>query len=211
MKKKNFLYFFIKRSFDIVLSLILIIVFSWLFLIILIINIFSTKGVPFYLDHRIGKDGKELKLYKFRSMYKDAQTHPEKYFNKEQLDKWSHERKVANDPRITKFGKFLRKTSIDEVPQIFCIFIGTMSFVGPRPIVRKEIDLNYSKEEQKIFLSAKPGLISNWGVNGRNNVSYVNKERQRLELEYFSKRSLLYDLKLMFKAIGVVISMKGAQ
>ena len=86
-----------------------------------------------------------------------------------------------------------------------------MSVIGPRPITQKEIDLQYKKEEQEILLSARPGLISNWGVNGRNDITYDNGQRQKLELEYFSKRSLGYDLKLLLKSIGVVISGKGAK
>ena len=170
-----------------------------------------TKGHPLYFDNRLKKNGKPFRLPKFRSMYKDAETHPEKYFTNEQLETWKKERKVDRDPRITPFGRFLRKSSLDELPQVFCIFIGKMSVVGPRPITQKELDANYTKEEQEVLMSTRPGLISNWGVNGRNNVAYDNGERQRLELEYFQKRSLWYDFKLIFKSIGVVLSGKGAK
>ena len=144
-------------------------------------------------------------------MYGDAQTNPEKYFNEEQMKQWKAERKVPNDPRLTGFGKFMRKTSIDELPQLFNIFIGQMSVVGPRPIIKSELEENYTKEQQEILLSARPGLISYWGVNGRNAVSYDGGRRQQLELEYFNKRGLFFDLGLIFKAIFVVISCKGAK
>ena len=209
--KKIVGYLFIKRLFDIVSSLLLAIILSWFLLIIMIINIFATHGAPFYGDQRVGQNGKSLKLLKFRSMYKDAESHPEKYLSPEQLQIWKKERKVDNDPRITKFGRFLRKSSIDELPQLFNIIAGQMSVVGPRPLNKKELELNYSGEDGKLLISVKPGLISNWGVNGRNNVTYETGERQRLELEYFKKRSLLYDLKLIFKATVVVIFCKGAQ
>ena len=211
MKKKSFIYFSIKRLFDIMSSFLFFIIISPFFLVILIINSFATKGAPIYVDKRIGKNGKEFGLLKFRSMYKDAQEHPEKYFNDEQMEQWNKERKVIGDPRITKFGRFLRNTSIDELPQVLNIFIGSMSVVGPRPVIRKELEDNYTKEQVDILLSARPGLISHWAVNGRNLIGYNTGERQKLELEYFEKRSLFYDLGMIFKAMFVVFKKKGAQ
>lgn len=209
--KKSFFYYLIKRLFDFVSSLALFLFLSPILLLILIINVFAVKGNPLYVDKRVGKNGKELNLLKVRSMFVDAETHPEKYFTEEQLTIWKKERKVDNDPRITKFGKFLRKTSLDELPQLLNIIAGSMSVVGPRPITVKELELNYNEEERVIFISARPGLISNWGVNGRNEVDYKSGERQKLELDYLNKRSIWYDLGLVFKAIGVVISCKGAK
>ena len=210
-KKKSWFYYFIKRLFDIISSLLLFLIISWFFLIILIINCFSTKGAPIYIDKRVGKNGKELNLLKFRSMYKDAQEHPEKYFSDAQMEQWKKERKVINDPRVTKFGRFLRKTSIDELPQLINIFVGSMSVVGPRPIVRKELDDNYTKEQIDLLLSARPGLVSYWAINGRNLIGYNTGERQKLELEYFEKRSLLFELKMIFQAMFITFKKKGAQ
>lgn len=204
-------YFAVKRLFDLVSSFLFLTVFSPVYLVLIIINLFATKGAAFYADERVGYKNRKTRILKFRSMYIDSETRPEKYLNEEQLKMWKTERKVPNDPRITKFGKFLRKSSLDELPQVFNIFIGQLSVIGPRPIVEKEFQENYTEEERELFVSAKPGLISNWGVNGRSNVDYKNGERQRLELEYFEKRSLMYDLKLMFKAVGVVLSGKGAK
>ena len=112
IKNNNLWYRFIKRTFDIFLSLFLILVLSPIILLILIINIFVTKGHPFYIDKRIGYKGKEIKIFKFRSMVNDSYD-LDKYLNNEQKEKWYSERKIINDPRITKFGKFLRKTSLD--------------------------------------------------------------------------------------------------
>jgi len=211
IKRKSEFYFIFKRLFDFISSILFFAVFSPLFILILLINCFCTKGHPFYVDMRVGKNGKILKLIKFRSMYIDAETCPEKYFGKEEYEMWKKERKVENDPRITKFGAFLRKSSLDELPQIFNIIMGSMSIVGPRPLVQTELKINYNEEQQKVFMNAKPGLISNWGVNGRNNITYDTGERQRLELEYYSKRSLWYDFKLIIKAVFVVLSRKGAR
>ena len=209
--KKSWLYYFVKRAFDIISSFLLFLIISWFFLAILIINTFATKGAPMYVDKRVGKNGKTLNLLKFRSMYKDAQEHPEKYFNDAQMEQWKKERKVIGDPRITKFGRYLRNTSIDELPQIINIFLGSMSVVGPRPIVEDELKLNYTEEQARLLLSARPGLVSNWAINGRNLIGYNTGERQKLELEYFEKRSLLYDLKMIFRALFITFKKKGAQ
>lgn len=197
--------------FDFVSSLVVsVLILPWL-LILLIINIIATKGAPIYFDERVGKNGRRIKIPKYRSMYKDANEHPEKYLNEDQLKQWKEERKVDNDTRITPFGRFLRKSSSDELLQLFCIIVGSMSVVGPRPITQKELDENFSEGEQKLLLSTRPGLVSNWGVNGRNLKTYNTGERQKLELDYFTKRSVLFDLKLMLKAVVAVLTRKGAQ
>ena len=205
------MYLFLKRAFDIVSSFLVLVAFSWLYLLLIIVNAIATKGAPFYYEERVGKGGKAFTLPKFASMYRDANTHPERYLNEEQMEQWKGERKIQDDPRITKLGKLLRKTSLDELPQVWCIFIGAMSVVGPRPIVREEMEEHYSPDEIEIYVSMRPGLISNWGVHGRNDVSYATGQRQRLELEYFEKRSLGYDLKLIFLAVPTVISCKGSR
>lgn len=211
MHKTNVLYLFLKRFFDLSSSFLFIIVFSWLYILILIVNLFATKGSPIYFDKRVGKNGKQLRTPKFRSMYRDANKNAKRYLNDEQYQEWKSEGKILNDPRITPFGRFLRKSSLDELPQIFVILFGKMSVVGPRPVTKNEIDVNYSKEESVRLLSVKPGLISNWGVNGRNDITYKDGKRQKLELEYLDKQSIFYDLKLILKSIGVVLSGKGAK
>ena len=204
-------YRFFKRFFDIVLSLIGLIVLLPFLLLITIIQVFVTKGHPIYPDKRIGKDGKEIKVLKFRSMYYDAETNIDKYLTPEQKEIWMRERKLDDDPRITKFGKILRKTSIDELPQLVNILFGTMSLVGPRPMSRREVEEHFTAEERRILFSARPGLTGHWQVSGRNEVDFESGERQKLELEYYSKRSFRFDTKILFKTIPVVLKARGAK
>lgn len=189
---------------DIVLSFFAIIFLSWLIVLIGIINLFVTRGKPFYLDPRVGLKGKPIKIIKFTSMKRDAEENPEKYLNRQQMRQWKKERKVDNDPRVTKFGNFLRKTSLDEIPQLFNIFIGTISIIGPRPITEREFDYNYTKEEREKILSVKPGLTGNWAVHGRNNSEYNNHLRQSLELEYVDKISFIKDVEIFFRTFAAI-------
>lgn len=210
-RKVSMFYYFVKRTWDIFFSIVLLLLASPLILIVLIVLAFSGNGTPIYSDKRVGKDGKTIKVFKFRSMYKDADDNPKKYLNDEQYEQFIKERKVDNDPRITKLGKIIRKTSIDELPQLFNILGGSMSAVGSRPITTQELEANYKEDQQKIFLSSRPGLTGWWQVSGRNNVEYYNGERQKLELEYFEKRSIGFDLKIMFKTIPAVLKHKGVK
>lgn len=204
-------YAFFKRAFDIVSSFLVICLLSWLLLILCIVVKLSSKGPIIFADKRIGKGGKEITVYKFRSMYVDAETNIEKYLSEEQRDTWLRERKLDDDPRITSVGKFIRKTSLDELPQLFNILFGSLSVVGPRPISQRELDENFSDYEKSILLMTRPGLTGYWQVYGRSNIDYKSGERQRMELEYFSKRSFSFDLKLIFKTIPVVLKHKGAK
>ncbi len=210
-KKANWWYRFVKRSFDIWVSLIAILVLSPLYLLFIIINAIYTRGHPIFFDKRIGKDHKHINVYKFRSMYYDAETNVDKYLSKAQKKQWKKERKVENDPRITPFGRILRKTSIDELPQLFNILFGSMSFVGPRPITEGELTNNFTKEQQDIMLSARPGLIGYWGVKGRSNVAFADGVRQKLELDYFKLRGIWFDLGLIFRVIPAVLKGSGAK
>ncbi len=204
-------YLFWKRVFDIFNSFLAIIVLSPLFLFTALIIKLTSKGPVFFFDKRIGRYGKEIKVIKFRSMYIDAESRLKSYLTPEQYQKWLVDRKLENDPRITRFGKFIRKTSIDELPQLFNIFVGNMSFVGPRPITRLELDVNYSKEQKMILLSALPGLTGYWQVMGRSDAVYDTGERQRLELAYFYRRGLWFDIYLILMTIPAVLKHKGAQ
>lgn len=210
-KKANWWYRFVKRSFDIWVSLIAILILSPLYLLFIIINAIYTRGHPIFFDKRIGKDHKHINVYKFRSMYYDAETNVDKYLSKAQKKQWKKERKVENDPRITPFGRILRKTSIDELPQLFNILFGSMSFVGPRPITEGELTNNFTKEQQEIMLSARPGLIGYWGVKGRSNVAFADGVRQKLELDYFKLRGIWFDLGLIFRVIPAVLKGSGAK
>lgn len=210
VKRVSGFYLFMKRLSDIFVSLILILLLSWFLLIVLIINCFPTKFHPIFVDARIGKNGKEIKIFKFRSMVNDAESNIDEYLDEEQRQDWEDQRKVDDDPRIHKTGGFLRKTSIDELPQLFNILFGSMSLVGPRPMTKREVYNNYSEEQIKILLSTRPGLTGTWQVYGRESSEFKSGRRQKLDLMYFEKRSYFYDIKILFKTIGSVVKQKGA-
>lgn len=210
-KKVTWWYRFTKRCFDVFVSFTAILVLSPLFILFTLINLISTKGHPIFFDKRIGKDHKNINVYKYRSMYYDAESNVDKYLSKSQKKQWKKERKVQNDPRITPFGKILRKTSIDELPQLFNILFGSMSFVGPRPITSWELEDNFTKEQQDIMLSTRPGLIGYWGVKGRSNVEFKDGVRQKLELDYFKLRGFWFDIGLIFRVIPAVLKGSGAK
>ncbi len=205
-KIKNYLFW--KRCFDIFFSLLLIILLSWLLIIIAIGVKLSSKGPAIYKHKRLGQYGKVIDVYKFRSMRLDHLI-LEEVLTKEQLEQYKTEFKITNDPRVTKFGNFLRKTSLDELPQLFNVLKGNMSFVGPRPIVDREVELYYQRTK-KIFLQVKPGITGYWQAYARNDATYLSGERQQMELYYCSNRSLWFDIKILFKTVYRVISRKGS-
>lgn len=211
IKEKSKAYYFFKRVFDFFVSLIAIIIISIPMLIIGLIVKCTSKGPMIFKDIRIGMNGKEIKVWKFRSMYIDAEIRLKDYLTDVQYNQWVIERKIDNDPRITKIGGFIRKTSIDELPQLFNILKGDMSFVGPRAITKNELDEHYTDFEKKIILSAKPGLTGYWQCHGRSNVDFESGGRQKLELEYFSKRGFWYDIGLIIMTIPAVLKKKGAK
>ncbi len=210
--KKGFrygLYLFFKRTFDIVSSLLFIIIFSWLYLILAIVVKCSDGGSIFYRHKRVGKNGKEIKIPKFRSMKKGADQ-LEKMLTPEQLEQYKHEYKIDNDPRITKVGSFLRKTSLDELPNVFSILKGDISVIGPRPLMADEVEEMYGEDADKL-LSVKPGMIGWWAANGRSNTTYESGERQKLELYYVDHCSIGLDIKIIFKTIIGVFKRTGAK
>lgn len=211
-KKKGFrygCYLFFKRTFDIIFSSIFLIVFSWLYLIIAVLIKCSDGGKIFYRHERKGKNGKTIYIPKFRSMKKNADK-LEVMLTPEQLEQYKKEYKMDNDPRITKLGGFLRKTSLDELPNIWSVFIGDISLIGPRPLMEKEIDEKYGNDKDKL-LSVKPGMIGWWAANGRSNCTYESGERQRLELYYVDNCSIWLDIKIVFKTIIGVFKRTGAK
>lgn len=199
-------YNIIKRVFDFISSLIAIIVFLPVFLIIIAAIKLDSKGPVIFSHKRLGQGGKLIKVYKFRSMVQNADE-VMKNFTKEQKEEFAKNFKLENDPRITKVGDFLRKTSLDELPQLFNILIGNMTVVGPRPIVEKELE-KYGVYGDK-FLSVKPGLTGLWQVSGRSDTTY--EERVSLDMEYIDKRSFWFDLKIIFKTVIVVFRREGAR
>ncbi len=202
------LYYALKRSFDICGSLIGIVILSIPMLIVALIIFLQDGGSPIYKHMRIGKDGKEFGLYKFRSMEKEAAA-LEDILTPEQLEQYQKEFKIDDDPRITPFGNFIRKTSIDELPQMFNILSGDMSVIGPRPIVEDEVKFYGNKKNE--FLSVKPGLTGYWQAYARNNAGYEDGQRQKMELYYVHNQSLWLDVKIFFKTIVSVFKESGAQ
>lgn len=207
-KKSDIKYRFVKRTFDIIISGLSIILLSPIFLMIAILIKLDSKGKVFYKHKRIGKNGEFIYLYKFRSMYSDSKERLEELLKDPKIKKeWEENYKLNNDPRITKIGNILRKTSLDELPQLLNILNGDMSIVGPRPIVEDELE-KYGLYKKK-FLSVIPGLTGWWACNGRSCTSY--DDRMKLELYYIDNRSIILDLKVIFKTFISVIKRDGAK
>lgn len=206
---RYFCYRFVKRSFDLLTSTLFILIFSWLYIILAIAVKCSDGGPVFYKHPRIGKNGKVIYIRKFRSMIKNADK-VQVQLTPEQLEQYKREYKVDNDPRITKLGRFLRKTSLDELPNVFAIFTGAISVIGPRPIMREEAEDKYGEDMDKL-LSVKPGMIGWWAANGRSKCTYESGERQKAELYYVDHCSVWMDIKIIFKTIFKVLKRDGAQ
>ncbi len=205
--KKPF-YECIKRIFDLVVSLVAVIVLSPILLVIALAIRLEDRGPILYRAQRVGRGGKPITVYKFRSMRMNADR-LEDMLTPEELEEYKRNFKLEHDPRITKVGAFLRKTSLDELPQLFNILSGTLSLVGPRPVLQEETELYGDK--RNLLLSCKPGLTGLWQVSGRSNVTYENGRRQALELQYVSQRSLWLDIKILFWTVGAVVRMDGAK
>ena len=194
-----------KRIFDIVSSVIALIITSPFFIIVAIAIRLESKGKIIFGHTRIGKNGVPFKVYKFRSMYENAAEIFES-FTEEQKKEYYENFKLDNDPRVTKVGKFIRKTSLDELPQLINIIKGDMSVVGPRPIVEKEIE-KYGQYFDKVF-SVKGGLTGYWQANGRSDTTY--DERVQMDCYYVDNRNFRFDMKIIFKTILSVIKKEGA-
>lgn len=207
--KKRF-YFIVKRLFDIFCSAIGMIIVIPLAMIIKICYLCTGDHASiFYRQTRLGKDGKKIQIYKFRTMVPNAEEILQNWLmhNPDKREEYYRDRKIEDDPRITKVGNFLRKSSLDEFPQFINIFTGEMSLIGPRPVVPDEVK-NYGKDKAK-FLSMRPGLTGYWASNGRSNISY--KERKKMELYYIDHCGILLDIQIIFDTIFAVIKKDGAK
>ncbi len=206
--EKEEIYYKYKRYLDLLLLFFVSIISLPLFLIIFLIIKLTSRGSLFYKHKRVGQNDKPFYLYKFRTMMDGAEKLlPEILKNDAQArEEFENGYKLKNDPRVTPIGKILRKTSLDELPQLINIFKGEMSFVGPRPIVEEE-KVKYG-EYLPLLLKEKPGLTGLWQVSGRNNLSY--EERVALDMEYIRKKSLRLDIKIILKTILVLFSGNGA-
>lgn len=199
-------YLFLKRFLDILISIVLLMITIPVFFIIAIVIKLEDNGPIFYKHKRVGKNGKEIYLYKFRSMVVNAEDKM-KEFTKEQKEEFEKFYKLTNDPRITKIGNVLRKSSLDELPQLLNILKGDMSIIGPRPVVEKE--LNKFGDGKILLLSVKPGLTGLWACSGRSDTTY--EERVQKELYYVENYSMKLDIKCFFKTFLSVVKRTGAR
>lgn len=196
--EKHYFYRFTKRFFDILASLIGLIILSPVFLIVAIAIKIDDGGPVFYNQERIGKNGKEFKMYKFRSMKVNADQELKKLIHKNEVDGAMF--KMKDDPRITRVGKFIRKTSIDEFPQLLNVLLGQMSIVGPRPPLPREVKMYTDYDWQRLYV--RPGCTGLWQVTVRNSVGF--HEMVNIDLEYIQKRGFWLDIKIMFKTIKII-------
>lgn len=207
--KSNYGYLLIKRMLDIILASLGIVVFIIpMCLIAILIKIEDSKGSSFFKQNRYGLNGKRFSIMKFRTMITDAEKVLEE--DKELYEKYilnGYKLPKGEDPRIMKIGGFLRKSSLDELPQLFNVLKGEMSFVGPRPILDQELINEYGVKKD-LFLSVKPGITGYWQAYGRSNITYP--QRTEMELYYIKNTNLIFDLKIIIKTFISVIQREGA-
>jgi exopolysaccharide biosynthesis polyprenyl glycosylphosphotransferase len=202
---------FLKRTFDISIGLIGFAIFILIYISIGVV-IKAEDGGPILFKHtRIGKNLKPFKMYKFRTMVPNAESKLKEMLVKDEKlrEEFLKNFKLKNDPRITKIGRFLRKTSLDEFPQFINVLKGDMSIVGPRPIVQKEIDMYYGKDVAKRVFSSKPGITGMWQASGRSDIENYN-ERIDMDIYYVRNQSLWLDFIILFKTIKAVLKKDGA-
>ena len=192
----------IKTSFDLIFASIFIVLSLPFFLFFALLIKFSSRGPIFFLQERIGKNNKTFKCIKFRTMHPEAEDMLENLIKNDEslMKEFKDIHKLKNDPRITKIGKFLRKTSLDEIPQFFNVLRMEMSVVGPRPIVKEEID-KYGDSIKKV-LTIRPGITGLWQISGRNNLTY--KRRVLLDCNYVKNKNFLIDIRIIIRTFGVI-------
>jgi exopolysaccharide biosynthesis polyprenyl glycosylphosphotransferase len=204
-KKYNTMYSLTKRFIDVLGSMIGIILLSPIFFVVAALIKIDSKGSVIFSQTRVGKNGKEFKMYKFRSMVVNAEELKKKLLAQNEMSGPMF--KMKDDPRITKIGKFIRKTSIDELPQLINVLKGEMSLVGPRPSLPKEVER--FEPWMKKRLEVKPGLTCYWQVNGRNNIDF--NDWMKLDIKYVEERNIYIDIKLIFKTFFVLFGDKNAR
>ena len=199
----------VKTAFDYILTLVGAVFISPLLVYIAYRIKKEDPGPVFFAHTRIGKNGKPFPCYKFRSMVVNSQEMLQKYLaeNPAAREEWERDFKLKDDPRVTPIGKFLRSTSLDELPQIFNVLRGEMSLVGPRPVIQEELDKYYG-ETANLYCTVKPGITGLWQVSGRSDIGY--DERVALDATYIKYRSMWGDIVILWKTIGVVLMKKGA-
>ncbi len=195
-----------KRAFDLVLAILLLPILVPV--IAILWAVISRDGGSGFFGHcRVGQDGRAFKCWKLRTMVLDSQTHLREYLaaNPEAAAEWARDHKLTHDPRITRLGSFLRRTSLDELPQIWNVLKGEMSFVGPRPVTR--VELHKYGSARPAYFSMKPGITGLWQVSGRNDVSY--DERVQMDVNYLDLAGLRTDISLIFATAGAVLGTTG--
>ena len=198
-------YWFVRRLQDIVLSLLALAVLWPLLLVVSLIIVIDSPGAgPIFSQERVGRNGKIFRFYKFRSMIPNADKQLDQLLEQNEMD--GPVFKIKDDPRITKFGKFIRRTSIDELPQLWNILKGDMSIVGPRPATPREVEMYDAYEKQRLYVT--PGLTCYWQIQPhRNGISF--EKWLELDIQYIEDRSFLTDWKIIFKTFGAVLGMYG--
>jgi exopolysaccharide production protein ExoY len=196
------------RSRDVAGALCLLVLCMPLILMLALIIWLTDRGPPFFAHSRIGRDGKAFQCYKLRSMHRNAESRLNELLksNPAFRSEWAHNRKLSKDPRVTWFGDFLRKSSLDELPQLYNVLNGTMTLVGPRPIVQEEL-ARYGAHAS-CYLQCKPGLTGVWQVSGRSDTSY--RRRVAADRLYLRRRSFVFDGKLLLATLPAVLTRKGA-
>jgi undecaprenyl-phosphate galactose phosphotransferase len=199
----------LKRGFDVIFALVALLVAFPLFITLALLIRLTSQGPIIYAHERIGRGGIPFKCFKFRTMYADAESRLKNILctDPAAAKEWERARKLKFDPRITPLGKWLRKSSLDELPQFLNVLKGDLSVVGPRPVVRAEIEKYYREKAPKI-LSIRPGITGLWQVSGRSSTSY--KERVTLDEHYVETHTLLFDFLLILKTISALLTRKGA-
>lgn len=198
-------YWLVRRAQDIFFSaLALLFLLPWMALLALVIYIDDPHGSPFFAQTRCGRDGKLFKMYKFRSMYVDAEERLSEILEDNEMDGPAF--KIKDDPRITRVGRIIRKISLDELPQLWNVLKGDMSIVGPRPALPREVEQYTEEQKQRMYVT--PGLTCYWQIQPRrNDISF--DDWMALDLQYIQERSFLVDWKIIFKTIGAVIRKEG--
>lgn len=206
LDSRSFGYRFVKRAFDIVFSACVCAVGLIPGAVLCAFIAADTKGAPIYSHERAGRFGRPIHVLKFRSMVADAND-VEKYLSPEQIEEWHRERKVTDDPRITRLGRVLRKTSLDEIPQFINVLAGQLSVIGPRAITYEELG-NFTPEQQRVVLSVPQGITGAWQSGPRNLATFDNGLRQEFELAYARGANPKADWQIFFKTFSVMFGKK---
>ena len=197
-----------KRLFDIFFSLGVLLGLSPLMLLISLAIIFFSKASPIYAQQRVGRNGRPFKCYKFRTMVPQADLVLLELLKNPEIQKeWQQNHKLKQDPRVTPIGRFLRRSSLDELPQFFNVIIGDLSVVGPRAVVREEIETHFKEQANEIF-KVRPGITGLWQISGRSDLGYST--RIELDRRYVNDISLRLDMKIVARTIPILFNAKGA-